>query len=169
MKLQMLSVTINVNVKRIISNMKKSTQYSITKEIRDFVIKTTKLYTDPIKGIIGYNHLMNPKSSKRSISSDLAYYLLLSDLNIICVELNKYLNCEISQAQLCALISYFHSKHIIPTAANLFNINEGLYKLAGEKLFTDKLEPNGTRGLRRIELHLWSNKVDYIPTTYKLS
>jgi hypothetical protein len=121
-------------------------------------MSSTKLFTEVKQGIIGYNHLIKAGSSTKSITSDIAHYLLLSDLNTICDELNKHLKIELPKNKLCALISYFHSKHIQPSPSNLDDVNNERFKLASERLFCDRREPRETRALRMLEQKLWNSE-----------
>lgn len=138
--------------------------YTISNEIRHFVISSTKLHLTPFRGVIGYNHLIQDGASKRAITSDVAYYLLLSDLNKICDELNKHLTITLPENRICALISYFHSKHILPDPLILSEINLGQYVLASERLFQNKNEPSETRALRLVELKLWNSDSNILNT-----
>jgi len=138
--------------------MKKQNNFTISNEIRSFIMSSTKLFTEAKQGIIGYNHLIKTGSSTKSITSDLAHYLLLSDLNTICDTLNKHLKIELPENKLCALVSYFHGKHIDPTPSNLDDINKGRFKLASERLFCDKKEPRESKAIRILEQKLWNSE-----------
>lgn len=142
--------------------MNQNNNYTITPEIRNFVISSTKLHLTPYKGVIGYNHLIQEGASKRSITSDTAFYLLLSDLNKIADALNQNLKIELPENKFCALVSYFHSKHILPNPINLAEVNLGQFNLASERLFQSKTEPSETRALRLLELRLWNNETSKI-------
>ena len=132
--------------------------FTISNEIKNFVMSSTKLLTEAKHGIIGYNHLIKAGSSTKSITSDIAHYLLLNDLNTICDALNKYINIELPENKLCALISYFHGKHIDPSPLNLDDVNNERFKLAGERLFCDRREPRETKAIRTLELKLWNSE-----------
>lgn len=136
--------------------MTKKNNYAITSNIKNFIMNTNKLYLTPINGIIGYNHLMKQDAPKRSINSDTAYYLLLSDLDAICNALNKHLQVELSENKLCALISYFYNNHKIPTPLTLAEVNTGKLKLAGELLFLGRLAKE-IRAIRAQEYKLWND------------
>jgi hypothetical protein len=136
--------------------MKRKNDYSITTNIRSFIVNTNKLTLTPKNGIIGYNHLMRSGASNKPINSETAYYLLLSDLDSICAALNKYLEVELSENKLCALISYFYSNHTIPSALNLAEVNSGNLKLTGEMLFLGKLAKE-IRALRAQQYKLWND------------
>jgi len=115
--------------------MKRKNNYSITANIKSFITNTNKLTLTPKNGIVGYNHLMKAGTSNKTINSETAYYLMLSDLNSICSALNEYLEVELSENKLCALVSYFYSNHTIPSSFALVEINKGNLQLAGELLF----------------------------------
>lgn len=142
--------------------MAKSIEHIMTKEIINFVKNSTKLNLEPLKGIIGYNHLIRQGTSKKPITTDIAHYLLINDLNKITESINKYIEVELSIHKFCALVSYVHSTHKEPTSLFLADINLGLYKLASERLFENKREPKETRALRLLELRLWNNENDYL-------
>ncbi len=136
--------------------------YNITPAIRDFIKNNSELILVPNKGIVGYNHIIRQGASKRSITSDIAFYLLISDLNSICIKLSQELNVELSESKLCALISYFHATKIEPNRIDFTLLNEGKYNLFGEKVFLNTyhdylLTSRKAKSLRRLEYKLWTN------------
>ncbi len=148
--------------------MKKQYRITISNNIRNFIISSTKLLLIPTNNFIGYNHLIRAGASKKPITSDMAHYLLLSDLNTICCVLDKYLKVELTENKLCALVSYLHSKNILPSELLLHDINASNFKLAGERLFLDPREQRTHRALRSLQYKLWnSDSLDMI--NYKLS
>ncbi len=139
----------------------ESYNYSITPKIRDFIINNTKLDLVLSGNKIGYNHIVKPGASKRNISSDLAYYLLLSDLNNICKNINKYIKVDLTESRLCALISYFHSTNISPDDLFLAELNNGKYELFAEKIFLNvdaryREQYKENKSLRALEYKLWN-------------
>lgn len=134
----------------------KEYNYNITPKIRDFIIRNTKLNLTPVKGVIGYNHLMHQGASKRNISSDVAFYLLINDINSLSIKLSKILDVNLSESKLCALISYFHSKHLDPNTTSLSVLNQGKYKLFGEQTFLIWQDTKEARALRSLEYKLWN-------------
>lgn len=130
--------------------------YAVTPRIRDFIIRNTELNLIPKNNIIGYNHVMERGVSKRNISSDVAYYLLLSDLNSIVKKINEYLKVDLSESKLCALISYYHSLNSKPYELSFTTLNSGKYILFGEELFLNKSNRE-LRSLRSLEYTLWNS------------
>jgi GH24 family phage-related lysozyme (muramidase) len=136
-------------------------KYIISDNIRDFIISTTKLNLTPNNGVIGYNHLIPNGASQKAITSDIAYYLLLSDLHEITKDLNQYLEINLPENKLCALVSYLHSNHFTSNPLILSDINRGDFKLAAQRLFFQK---TNNRALRNIELRVWNGEMDYMKT-----